>query len=67
MAALRESAEAIPYPQLAALVDGGAERFDRCLASLITDGLVQSVTGAGGSGPATGRRGLNLGAYRLPS
>ena len=66
MAAVRESAEAIPYPQLAALLDGGAERFDRCLTSLITDGLVQSVTGAGGSGPATGRRGLNLGAYRLP-
>lgn len=67
MAAVRESAEAIPYPQLAALLDGGAERFDRCLASLVTDGLVQSVTGAGGSGPATGCRGLSLGAYRLPS
>ena len=67
MAAVRESAEAIPYPQLAALLDGGAERFDRCLASLVTDGLVQSVTGAGGSGPATGCRGLSLGAYHLPS
>jgi len=67
MAALRASAEPIPYPQLAALVDDGAERFDRCLASLVTDGLVQSVIGAGGSSPAIGHRGLSRGAYRLPS
>ncbi len=67
MAALCESAEPIPYPQLAALVDDGAERFDRCLAALVTDGLVQSVTRAGGSGRATDRSGLSQGAYRLPN
>jgi len=76
MAALRDTTEPVSYLRLGTLLGVGVDQLDRCLASLLADGLVQRATdtdgslfatGAGGEQREAGDREFALGAYRLPS